>query len=82
MITLILYFLITVLLNIKDILFYIYILHNKFRVGFCYEIIYAYNSMQFSMYNRKAESDKNGNVEFSFFNSFSASVLSTEDKID
>lgn len=33
MITLILYFLITVLLNIKDILFYIYILHNKFRVG-------------------------------------------------
>lgn len=52
-------------------------------MGFCYEIIYAYNSMQFSMYNRGAESDKNVNVKFSFFNSFSASVLlNTEDKID
>ena len=52
MITLILYFLITVLLNIKDILFYIYILHKRFRVEISYEIIYAYNSMQFSMYNQ------------------------------
>ena len=30
--------------------------------------------MQFSMYDCEAESDKNGNDEFSFFNSFSASV--------
>ena len=51
MITLILYFLITVLLNIFRYFDLLYILHNKIRVDFIMNNIrLIYNSMQLSMY--------------------------------